>query len=208
MKKLILSAVAAFAVMFGAHSAMADDHGMKAQVAEPAPEITAVDIHGNDFKLSDHKGKIVVLEWTNHQCPFVIKHYDSGNMQKLQQEARDMGGVEWVSIVSSAEGKQGFVTAEEAKAINTEAGVNVTTQILDPSGTIGKTYGAKTTPHMYVINAEGVLAYAGAIDDNSSPRADVIPESKNFVMAALADLKAGNEVQVASSAPYGCSVKY
>lgn len=179
-----------------------------AEVGKPAPEIEATDIHGNPFKLSDHKGKIVVLEWTNHQCPFVIKHYDSGNMQKLQKEARAMEGVEWISIVSSGEGRQGFVTAEEAKKVLTTAGAEPTTKLLDASGAIGKAYHAKTTPHMYVIDAEGNLAYAGAIDSDSSPRASAVAGATNYVMAAVKDLKAGNAVATPQTQPYGCSVKY
>lgn len=201
MKKLILASLAVLAVI-GFNPAQAAEPG------KAAPEIEATDIDGNAFKLSDHKGKIVVLEWTNHQCPFVIKHYDSGNMQKLQKEAQAMENVEWVTIVSSAPGKQGHVSPTEAREILEEANAMVTTKILDTDGLIGRAYGAKTTPHMFVVNAEGAIAYAGAIDDNSSPRQSAIPDSKNFVKAALNDLTAGNEVQIASSAPYGCSVKY
>ncbi|MFP4312999.1 MAG: redoxin family protein [Alphaproteobacteria bacterium] len=177
------------------------------EVGKPAPAIQATDINGNEFNLSDHQGKIVVLEWTNHDCPFVVKHYDSGNMQKLQNEAREMG-VEWVTIVSSAPGKQGHVSAEEAMKIMEEAGANPTTKILDESGEIGKAYDAKTTPHMFVIDEDGNVAYAGAIDSDSSPRQSAIEGADNYVMAAVESLKAGEEVAVKTSAPYGCSVKY
>lgn len=177
------------------------------QVGQPAPDFMAKDVNGNDFKLSDHKGKVVVLEWTNHECPFVIKHYDTGNMQKSQQIARDQG-VEWITIVSSAPKYQGHVSAEEAKTIVSDAGANPTAKILDESGEIGKLYNARTTPHMFVVDADGALAYAGAIDDNSSPRHTTVEGAKNYVLAALDDLAAGRDVQTAQTAPYGCSVKY
>lgn len=178
-----------------------------AEIGKAAPEISAKDTNGNDFNLSDHKGKIVVLEWTNHACPFVVKHYDTNNMQSAQKKAREMG-VEWISIVSSAEGRQGHVSAEEANKITAEAGASPTAKILDASGEIGKAYGAKTTPHMFVIDENGNLAYAGAIDDNSSPRASTVKGAKNYVLAAISDLQAGNAVETAQTAPYGCSVKY
>ena len=176
-------------------------------IGEAAPEIEATDTNGNAFKLSDHKGKIVVLEWTNHQCPFVMKHYSTGNMQDTQKKARDQG-VEWVSIVSSAEGRQGHTTAEEANAIVSEKGAHPSAKILDESGAIGKAYGAQTTPHMYVIDAEGKLAYAGAIDDNASPNPKTVEGATNYVLAAIDDLKAGNAVKTSQTKPYGCSVKY
>lgn len=177
------------------------------EIGEAAPTFTATDIHGNDFNLEDHKGKIVVLEWTNHLCPFVKKHYGTKNMQNTQKTATD-NGVVWVSIVSSAEGNQGYVSAEEAIAIEKEVGAHATTRILDPSGEIGKLYAAKTTPHMFVISTEGNVAYAGAIDSNPSPSPDAVEGATNLVLAALDDLSAGRVVKVPRTAPYGCSVKY
>lgn len=177
------------------------------EIGQPAPAIEATDIHGNAFNLADHKGKIVVLEWTNKDCPFVVKHYDSGNMQKLQKDAR-ANGVEWVSVISSAEGKQGYLTPEEAKKVIEDAGAEPTTQILDSSGEIGRAYDAKTTPHMFVIDKEGNVAYAGAIDSDSSASQSAIEGAENYVMAAVNALQAGEEVAVKTSAPYGCSVKY
>lgn len=202
MKTLFTLGLAAAGLAMMAPSANA------AEVGEMAPEIRTTDINGNDFNLSDHKGDIVVLEWTNHQCPYVVKHYDSGNMQKLQKDVTAMDGVKWVSIISSAEGKQGNITAEEAKAIIEEKGAAPTAQLLDPSGKIGNAYNAQTTPHMYVIDADGKIAYMGAIDDDSSPRQSAIEGSKNYVMAAVKDLKDGKPVAVSSTQPYGCSVKY
>lgn len=203
MKFKLFSTLAAVLALFIAVPAQA-----AVEIGAPAPDFTATDINGNPFKLSDHKGKKVVLEWTNHQCPYVIKHYDSGNMQKLQKDAAAMGDVAWVTIVSSAPGKQGHLSAEEAQKIVTESGAQPTVKILDESGEIGKLYAAKTTPHMYVIDADGNLAYAGAIDDNSSPRQSSIEGAKNYVTAALQNLKAGETVEVAQTAPYGCSIKY
>ncbi len=176
-------------------------------IGEKAPAINVKDVSGKDFNLEDHKGKIVVLEWTNHQCPFVVKHYSTGNMQAVQKTAAD-NGVIWVSIVSSAPGKQGFVSPEEAAAISDENESNATTKILDPLGEIGKAYDAKTTPHMFIINAEGNIAYKGAIDDNPSPSAKAVEGAKNLVLAALDDISAGRSVAVSQTSPYGCSIKY
>lgn len=178
------------------------------EVGQIAPDFEAVDvISGETFKLSDLKGETVVLEWTNHECPFVIKHYDTGNMQKSQQAARDKG-VRWLSIVSSGQGRQGFTTPQRAVEVIQEQGAAPSKKVLDPSGDVGHLYGARTTPHMFVVDAEGKLAYAGAIDDNSSPRLSAVKGAKNYVLAALDDIAAGNAVQVSSTQPYGCSVKY
>ena len=176
-------------------------------VGEPAPQFTAVDTNGVEHSLSDFKGKNVVLEWSNHECPFVVKHYEPGNMQKVQKEATDNGAI-WLTIVSSAEGKQGAVAADEANKIMEEVGAHSTARILDPSGEIGKLYEAKTTPHMFVINKEGVLAYAGAIDSDSGFKSESIAGATNYVTEALKALNAGTAIKVASTKPYGCSVKY
>lgn len=200
MKKLLFTLAAATLCLPGLASA--------AEVGAPAPAIEAMDIDGNAFKLSDHLGKIVVLEWTNAECPFVMKHYDSGNMQKTQQAALAMDGVEWVSINSSAAGKQGHVSPEEAKAHLTEVNASPSVYLIDEDGTIGHAYGAQTTPHMFIVDKDGTLVYAGAIDDNSSPRQEVIAESNNYVLAALKNLEEGAAVEMPTSQPYGCSVKY
>ncbi|MBI1326333.1 MAG: redoxin domain-containing protein [Alphaproteobacteria bacterium] len=177
------------------------------EVGKPAPDFKALDIEGHEIALSALQGKTIVLEWTNHGCPFVKKHYESGNMQALQKEATD-NGVIWVSIVSSAEGKEGHIDAAKAKALKEEQGANFTHKILDASGELGRKYDAKTTPHMFVIDQDGVLVYAGAIDDNKSAQQDVIPTSKNYVREALNALKEGKKPETASTEPYGCSVKY
>lgn len=176
-------------------------------IGQPAPDFTATDIAGNAVTLSALKGKPVVLEWTNHECPFVRKQYDTGNMQATQKKAEELGAV-WISIVSSAEGKEGFTTPDEAAEIVKKEGASPTHKILDPKGEIGRLYDAKTTPHMFVIDKDGVLAYAGAIDSDSSFKADSVKTATNYVLAALEDLKAGKPVARAQTEPYGCSVKY
>ena len=202
MKLSIFSVIAAFAVIAFMPQAYA-----AAEVGQPAPNFTGVDTNGQSHQLSDFKGKTVVLEWSNHECPFVVKHYDSGNMQKLQKEATD-NGVVWLTIVSSAEGKQGYTTPEEANKLIEEKGANATARILDASGEIGKMYDAKTTPHMYVIDAEGTLVYAGAIDSDSSFKQEAIEGATNYVTNALNALESGETIEVASTKPYGCGVKY
>jgi peroxiredoxin len=176
-------------------------------IGETAPDFTATNVHGDAFKLSDHVGDIVVLEWTNDQCPFVKKHYETGNMQDLQKAAT-ADGVKWITINSSAPGRQGYVTDAEAIKIAEDLDADPTTIIRDESGEIGKMYDAQTTPHMFVIDAEGTLVYAGAIDDNSSPRHSTVEGATNYVTAALDSLKAGEAVEVSQTPPYGCGVKY
>jgi peroxiredoxin len=177
------------------------------EIGKPAPAIETTDIEGNAVSLDALKGKTVVLEWTNASCPFVIKHYDTNNMQAAQKKATD-DGVVWIMVNSSAEGKQGHVDVEGAKAVIAEQDAHPSHVVLDASGEIGKAYGAKTTPHMYVIDADGNVAYAGAIDDNSSPRHNTVEGATNYVLAALDDLAAGNAVTTPQTAPYGCGVKY
>jgi len=176
-------------------------------VGEKAPAFTAKTADGSEVKLSDYAGKVVVLEWFNKGCPFVRKHYDSANMQTLQKEytAKD---VIWLTVNSSAEGKQGYETAEEAlKTVETE-GAAPTHVVLDADGSIGKIYDAKTTPHMFVIDKEGTLVYAGAIDDTPSVKTEDIKTAKNYVRAALDALAAGEAIADASTKAYGCAVKY
>ena|SRR5689334_14654343 len=178
-----------------------------ARVNAPAPDFSATDSHGNAQKLSTYKGKIVVLEWTNNGCPFVGKHYRSGNMQALQKKYTGQG-VAWLTVVSSAPGTQGYVTAEEADRDTQQRGAAPTAVLLDPSGTLGHLYGAQATPHMYVIDATGQLVYMGAIDDIPSADPDDIARAKNYVAAAIDAVKAGQRVSVPATRAYGCSVKY
>lgn len=177
------------------------------EVGTPAPAFTGTDTKGVAHSLSDFLGKIVVLEWTNPECPFVKKHYDTGNMQALQKEAVDEGVI-WLSIVSSAPGKQGYGTPEEAEKYMAESGSAATARLLDPEGTIGHLYGATSTPNMFVIDAEGNLAYAGAIDDRASPDPASVEGAHNYVRAAIDSLKAGTKLDVPFTRPYGCGIKY
>ena len=179
----------------------------KAMVGQPAPAFTLTDADGTSHSLADFKGKTVVLEWTTAECPFVKKHYGPGNMQAQQGEAT-AAGVVWLTVNSGAPGKQGAVDGAGAKAIIAASGGKQTAYLLDPTGVAGQAYGAKTTPHMYVIDGEGVLRYAGAIDSNPSADPADIPAATQYVKAALADLAAGKPVAVANTQPYGCSVKY
>jgi peroxiredoxin len=162
---------------------------------------------GKEVKLSDHKGKIVVLEWLNHGCPFVRKHYDSNNMQALQKKYIEKNVI-WLSIISSAPGKQGHVDVNEASEDVKRYKSSATSVLLDPSGKVGQLYGVKTTPHMYIIDKEGTLVYQGAIDDKPDTAKDSIPGAKNFVNQALEEVIAGKKVSIPKTKSYGCSVKY
>ncbi|MCC6963171.1 MAG: thioredoxin family protein [candidate division Zixibacteria bacterium] len=176
-------------------------------IDQPAPDFTLKDLDGKEYKLSSFKGKYVVLEWVNFDCPFVKKHYSSGNMQALQAEATKKGVI-WLSICSSAPGKQGhFPIADLKKRIATEKAVP-TAYLIDENGVVGKLYGAKTTPHMFVIDSIGKLRYAGAIDDMPSTKVDDIPKATNYVRAALDAVTNGRAVAVKSQTPYGCAVKF
>lgn len=177
------------------------------EVGKAAPDFSLTDYTGKVFKLSDYKGKIVVLEWFNKGCPFVKKHYGSKNMQTLQKKYIGKGVV-WIAIVSSAKGKEGYLNPEEVKPLVKEMGINATALLLDPNGTVGKAYQAKTTPHMFVIDKTGVLTYAGAIDDKPSTDLADIKGAKNYVSAALDELLAGKKVTVSTTKAYGCGVKY
>lgn len=173
----------------------------------PAPAFTATDSNGKTINLSDYAGKIVVLEWTNHGCPFVRKFYDTHTMQDMQADATRQGII-WLSVVSSAEGKQGYTTPKEANELISKEQSKATARILDTDGSLGRLYGAATTPHMYVIDKDGTLVYAGAMDDQNSVSHGSLKTAKNYVKAALDDLKAGQKVQISDSKPYGCAVKY
>ncbi len=174
----------------------------------PAPDFTATDIDSHPVRLADLKGRIVVLEWTNHQCPYTRKHYDSGNMQRLQRVATERFDAVWIQIISSAPGKQGYVTADEARRLNAARGAYVTHVVRDPEGRIGRLYHARTTPHMFVIAPDGTLAYMGAIDDRPTADPADIAGARNYVREALAAVAAGKPVPDPSTRPYGCSVKY
>lgn len=172
-----------------------------------APDFTATDSNGKTVKLSDFKGRFVVLEWTNQGCPYTIKHYASGNMQKVQKEWTDKGVV-WLTVISSAPGKQGHVSAQEENDYIKKQNASPTAALMDEKGTVGKQYGAKTTPHIYIVDPQGKVVYAGAIDDKPTADQGDIPKSKNYVTAALTEATSGKPVTTASTQPYGCSVKY
>jgi peroxiredoxin len=177
------------------------------KIGEPAPDFSAMASNGKTYRLSEFRGKFVVLEWHNNGCPYTRKHYESGNMQRLQRDWTEKGVV-WFTVISSAPGTQGYVTADQEKAYLSKMGATPTAALLDPSGEVGHLYDAKTTPHMIIINPQGVVIYDGAIDDHPTSDASDIPASKNFVSMALGDAMAGKPVSVATSRPYGCSVKY
>lgn len=178
-----------------------------ARVGEPAPAFSATASDGRTVSLADYKGKYVVLEWTNHECPFVGKHYGSGNMQAQQKAATARGAI-WLSIISSAPGKQGHVDGARADALTRARGAAPTAVLLDEKGEVGRLYGAKTTPHMFIVDPEGRLIYAGGIDSIASADADDIPRATQFVRVALDEALSGQPVSRPVTAPYGCSVKY
>jgi hypothetical protein len=178
-----------------------------ARVGDAAPQFSGTDSNGQTHKLSDYKGKFVVLEWTNNGCPYTRKHYVSGNMQALQKQWTGKGVV-WLTILSSAPGQQGYMSAAQENSYIGEEHAAPTAAILDPQGTIGHLYSAKTTPHMYVIDPDGKLIYEGAIDDHATTDAGDVAASKNYVSAALTAALAGQPVATAYTRPYGCSVKY
>ena len=176
-------------------------------VGTNAPDFSLTDSKGKTQSVSQYKGKYVVLEWFNPECPFVKKHYGGSNMQKLQEEFTGKGVV-WLSIDSSAPGKEGHLTAEQANAKMTEWKTKQTALVLDPDGKAGRTYGAKNTPHMFVINPEGKIIYEGAIDSKATPNPSDIAGSTNYVKVALEESMGGKTVSNANTKPYGCSVKY
>lgn len=172
-----------------------------------AQDFKLTDMYGKTVQLSSFRGKTVVMEWHNPGCPFVVKHYDSGNMQKAQAAARKQGAI-WLTINSGAQGKQGYMKGPEAQKLAKDQGMNSNHYLLDAKGVVGKAYAAKTTPHMYIIDASGKLVYQGGIDDKPTANKADIKGARNHVTAALTELKAGKSVSVAQSRPYGCSVKY
>lgn len=199
-------AIAATALLF---TTTAQAQAPQAKLGEAAPNFKTIDaLHEAPLELEKLRGKPVVLEWNNFGCPFVQKHYKSGNMQKLQAESIK-GGAQWVTINSSAEGKQGYLKDSKAVvAALKEHDATPSHYVLDHNGEIGRAYGATATPHMFVIDKDGVLVYEGAIDSNPSPDQATIKDADNYVRNALADLKAGKKVATAQTKAYGCGVKY
>jgi peroxiredoxin len=193
---------AGFALAFCAGATLASP-----SVGKPAPDFTGVDTKGQKVKLSDLRGKTVILEWTNDGCPYVQKHYRTGNMQALQKELTGEGIV-WLSVISSSPGTQGYVKPAEADELTKSRKAAPTTVLLDPKGTIGRLYDAQVTPHMYIIKPDGTLAYKGAIDNKPTTRDGDIKTAKNYVKTALNQIAAGKPVDPAVTRAYGCTVKY
>ena len=203
MKQTLLVSLISASLSFLAVSAAS----AAAAVGQPAPAFALTDTNGKVVNLADYKGKTVVLEWHNPECPFVKKHYDSANMQGLQSKyTKD--GVVWLAVSSTEPGHQDYKKPDVMNGILKTSKASPTAYLMDDSGATGKSYGAKTTPHMYIISAQGTLVYAGGIDDKRSSNVADIRTAKNFVAAALDEIKAGKPVSVATSTPYGCSVKY
>jgi hypothetical protein len=196
--KSLLACLAACAVSAGAFAA--------AVVGQPAPAFNLTDLAGKPVNLADYKGKTVVLEWHNFGCPFVQKHYRSGNMQALQKKYG--GDVVWLAVNSTYSGSPDFEAPAKVAGQLKEFGASPARYLLDEPGAVGRAYGAKTTPHMYIIDGSGTLVYNGAIDDKRSTRVEDVKDAKNYVAAALDEMKAGKPVSVASTTPYGCSIHY
>jgi peroxiredoxin len=206
IKRLTIAAFAAIGAFIAAR-AIALPPVLTAAVGQPVPAFGAPDIAGKAVHLADYAGKTIVLEWTNDGCPFVGKHYDSGNMQALQRKYT-AAGVVWLTLASSAPGEQGYVTPVEAKADLAHWQATPTDFLLDPDGIVGRLYDARATPNMVVIDRSGRIVYMGAIDDKPSTRLADVKTAHNYVAAALDAIAAGQPVAVASTRPYGCSIKY
>jgi hypothetical protein len=197
-----LSAAIGGAVLFNSGPAVAS-----VATGAQAPAFSVQDADGQTRTLAEFRGQTVILEWTNHGCPYVRKHYDAGNMQSIQQDAT-ADGVVWLQVISSAQGEQGYLDGPGALARVRTDNAHPTATLLDANGVMGRAYGATNTPQMFIINPQGSVVYQGAIDDRPSARPSTLEGATNYVRAALADLEAGRAVQTATTTPYGCSVKY
>ena len=176
------------------------------RIGAPAPAFQAVDVEGRTRNLAEFAGKTVILEWTNHDCPYVRKHYGSGTMQTLQKDMTAQGAV-WLTVVSSPPGEQGHVEAAQAKDLTARRNAAPSDVLLDPKGIVGRAYGATTTPHIYIVDPKGTLAYMGAIDDKPSSNPASLDGARSYVRQAMAELKAGKPVSQASTKSYGCAIK-
>lgn len=195
------------AAILGLDLTLSSGAAAQARVGAPAPAFALPASNGRTVSLADFKGKTIVLEWTNHDCPYVGKHYRGNNMQMLQKKwtARD---VVWLSVISSAPGLQGYVTAAEANKLTAERNAAPSAVLFDLKGTVGRAYGARVTPHMFVISGDGMVVYAGGIDDKQSAQIEDLKTARNFVDGALTELAQGKPVSVTSARAYGCSIKY
>lgn len=200
-----LSKILIIATMFLATASLS--FAQEAKLDEKAPDFTLMDSNGNEHSLSDFEGKYVILEWINFDCPFVVKHYDTKNMQNLQKTYTDKDVV-WLSICSSAEGKQGNFDNDEINKRIKDHGANMTAYLIDEDGKVGKMYQAKTTPHMYIIDKEGVLRFAGGIDNIKSTDKGDVKAAKNWIKNGMDELMNGKQITQKTPPPYGCSVKY
>lgn len=200
LKHLLSIAVAGFVITSTLVSA-------EPVIDQPAPGFVGKTADGGSFDLSKFKGKTVVLEWTNHECPFVKKHYESGNIPQLQKDAVAKGVV-WAQVISSAPGKQGYVDGATALKLNDSRQAKPSYVVLDGEGSIGKLYAAQTTPHFFIIDPQGKLVYKGGIDSIASAKKEDIATATNYVKEALAAVSSGKQVVQASTKPYGCSIKY
>jgi hypothetical protein len=183
------------------------DAAAQARIGAPAPAFTLTDSNGRAVSLADFKDKTVVLEWTSHECPYVGKHYRGNNMQTLQKKWTGQGVV-WLSVISSAPGEPGHVSPQQANKLTADRGAAPSAVLLDPTGKVGRAFGARTTPHMYVINGEGALVYMGGIDDKPTARLEDLKRARNFVDDALSEMAQGKPVSATAARAYGCSIKY
>ncbi|WP_300650512.1 redoxin domain-containing protein [Hydrogenophaga sp.] len=198
--------IIAFAALSPFASLLLPATAQAAAVGQTAPDFTLMDTAGQPVKLSQFKGKPVVLEWNNPGCPFVKKHYQ-GNMQTLQKEVVAQGGV-WLAINSTRDDSGDYMAPAQLGRWMTEQKASPTATLMDEDGKVGQAYAARVTPHMYIVNAQGMLVYAGGIDSIASARVEDIPKATNYVRQAMAEIQAGKPVSVANSRAYGCSVKY
>ena len=206
MKKIIFLSVLLIATLAFLNMTTDTDR-TGAVVGEPAPDFSVADAYGNVHSLSDYEGKYIILEWLNHDCPFVVKHYNGNNMQELQKKYTDKGVI-WLSVISSVPGTQGYLEPEEAQELTKEKNAHPTAVLLDTDSVMGRAYDARVTPHMYIINPEGILEYNGAIDDRPTARIRDLEGARNYIVEAMDALMSGEEVAVRSNTPYGCTVKY
>ncbi|MGE0046226.1 MAG: thioredoxin family protein [Hyphomonadaceae bacterium] len=206
-RNILLTGAIAAAAALTAGALIATSADAAVETGAPAPNFTLRDAQGNTRTLAEFSGRTIVLEWTNRDCPYVRKHYNSGNMQRIQREATGDGAV-WLTVLSSAPGEQGYLQGPAAAAHVQAVNAAPTAFLLDPEGTMGHAYGARTTPHMFIINPEGRVVYQGAIDDRPSANPRSLEGAHNYVEAALEDLAAGRAIRTAETQAYGCSVKY
>jgi len=208
-KRVLLLGGAAVAAIAGGATLLLTSGPAVASVATgaQAPAFSVRDASGATRTLAEFRGRTVILEWTNHGCPYVRKHYDAGNMQSLQRDAV-ADNIVWLQVISSAPGEQGYLDGAGVRARLQTDNAAPSGTLLDPTGVMGRAYGALNTPQMFIINPQGVVVYQGAIDDRPSARPASLEGATNYVRAALADLEAGRAVQTATTTPYGCAVKY